>query len=186
MQEIQSNAAIAAKEEQPSIVIKGNSVAKMGEPCPLCDARVDAEWGPTLYVEGTWNPICRSCGEKRVPGMVKAVDELRKAITQERKDKSNAKVKEAVLETYATRQPQRVIRYDLYWDQFQSRQSYGLENVDAVTVLIQPDTTKEHIVTTLLQFTNMVNGCDIERYPEPKDPVAFLKPSPPKDDEPPF
>jgi hypothetical protein len=183
MSNLESNAAVAAKEE-PSIVIKGNNVADMGEPCPFCGAKVDAKWGPTLYVEGTWNPICRSCGEQRAPHLVNAVDELRRKAKQKREAEVEAELKEAVLEMYGTRRPQRVIRYDLYWDQFNSRQSYGLEDVDVVTVLIRPDATKEQIVAAMLQFTNMVNGCDIERYPEPKDPVAFLKTPPPSEDLP--
>src|SRR5262249_8163225 len=138
MAESQSNAAVAAKENKSTIVIKDNNHG-VHDTCAICHQDHKPEIGPELFIKGTDRTICYQCGQKYAPELVKALEELRKIEEQRLKDEADAKLKEALLERYSTRQPQRVIRYD--YDSphgYEGQQIYGLGNVNKVAVLIQP------------------------------------------------
>jgi|SRR5262249_44015348 len=175
MSDLQSNAAGAAKAEYHSIVIKDNGQGVHDE-CAICHQDHKPEIGPELFIEGTDRTVCYQCGKEHAPELVKALDELRKIEEQRLKDETDAKLKEALLEIYSTRQPQRVIRYDYDSPRpVNRRQIYGLENVNKLAVLIQPGVEKAEVITWLLQLTACLNQYGLYQDREPKDPVAFVK-----------
>jgi hypothetical protein len=51
------------------LVIKHNDHIVDGN-CRACGMRTQAAPGPELFVEGTWDLICRDCGRDRDPALV--------------------------------------------------------------------------------------------------------------------
>jgi hypothetical protein len=56
-----------------TLVIKHSNVS-CAEACALCGERADVPVGPALFVEGTYEAVCRPCGIKHAPPLVGVLD----------------------------------------------------------------------------------------------------------------
>ena len=51
------------------LAIKHNDRVLEGA-CRFCGTKTQANAGPELFVEGTWDPVCQLCGRAREPALV--------------------------------------------------------------------------------------------------------------------
>jgi len=55
--------------DQRHFAIQMNNVAVNGR-CPMCGERTDPSIGPELFLAGSWQEVCWTCGHKHAPELM--------------------------------------------------------------------------------------------------------------------